>query len=45
MVSQRLPKINYLDGVTSNVQAQIDGILTDVVEDTTPQLGGDLDAL
>ena len=42
-VTATTAEINYLDGVTSNVQTQIDGILTDVVEDTTPQLGGDLD--
>ena len=35
-------EINYLDGVTSNVQSQIDGISSEVVDDTTPSLGGDL---
>ena len=35
----------YLDNVTSSIQDQIDakGTLTNVVEDVTPQLGGDLD--
>lgn len=33
----------YLNGVTSAIQTQIDGKLTNVVEDTTPQLGGNLD--
>ena len=35
-------ELNYLDGVTSNVQTQIDGISSEVVDDTTPSLGGDL---
>lgn len=35
---------SYLSGVTSAIQTQIDGKLANVVEDTTPQLGGDLDA-
>lgn len=34
---------DYLDGVTSNIQTQINGIATDVVSDTSPQLGGSLD--
>lgn len=34
----------FLNGVTSAIQTQIDGKLANVVEDTTPQLGGDLDA-
>ena len=34
---------DYLDGVTSNIQTQIDAIATDVVSDTSPQLGGSLD--
>ena len=37
-------ELNYVDGVTSNIQTQIDNISTDVVSDTTPQLGGNLDA-
>ena len=36
-------EFGYLDGVTSAIQTQIDGKLTNVVEDTTPQLGGNLD--
>jgi hypothetical protein len=43
-VTSTATELNYLDGVTSNIQTQIDGISGgDVVEDTTPQLGGDLD--
>jgi len=34
---------DYLDGVTSNIQTQINAIATDVVSDTSPQLGGSLD--
>ena len=41
-------ELNYLSGVTSAVQAQIDakgtGNMSNVVEDETPQLGGDLDS-
>jgi len=36
-------EINYTDGVTSAIQTQIDTKLENTVEDTTPQLGGDLD--
>jgi hypothetical protein len=36
-------EFDYLDGVTSNIQAQISGISTELVNDTTPQLGGQLD--
>lgn len=36
-------ELNYVDGVTSAIQTQINGKLTNVVEDTTPQLGGNLD--
>lgn len=38
-------EFDYLDGVTSNIQTQLDakGTLSNVVEDTTPDLGGDLD--
>ena len=32
-----------LDGVTSDIQPQLDTKLENVVEDTTPELGGDLD--
>jgi len=35
-------EISYLSGVTSAIQTQINGKLANVVEDTTPQLGGDL---
>lgn len=41
---------DYLDGVTSNIQTQLNslssavgGVTTDLVADTTPQLGGTLD--
>lgn len=36
-------ELNYVDGVTSNIQTQIDNIASDLVDDTTPQLGGVLD--
>ena len=36
-------EFDYLDGVTSNIQTQISGISTDLVADTSPQLGGSLD--
>jgi hypothetical protein len=36
-------ELNYLSGVTSSVQTQLDAKLENVVEDTSPQLGGDLD--
>ena len=36
-------EVNYLSGVTSAIQTQIDNINTDLVNDTTPQLAGDLD--
>jgi len=42
-VTASTAEINKLDGVTSNIQTQIDNISTDVVSDTTPQLGGNLD--
>ena len=35
-------ELNYVDGVTSSIQTQIDNIDTDLVNDTSPQLGGDL---
>lgn len=41
-VTATTAEINHLDGVTSNVQTQIDGISSEVVDDTTPSLGGDL---
>ena len=38
-------ELNYVDGVTSNIQTQLDakGTLSNIVEDTSPQLGGNLD--
>lgn len=36
-------EFDYLDGVTSNIQTQIAGIQTELVNDTSPQLGGSLD--
>jgi len=38
-----LTEIAYVKGVTSAIQAQIDAKLANVVEDTSPQLGGALD--
>jgi hypothetical protein len=38
-----LTELSYVKGLTSAVQAQINGKLADIVADTTPQLGGDLD--
>lgn len=37
-------EINYLSGVTDNIQEQIGSRITEVSDDTTPQLGGALDA-
>ncbi len=37
-------ELAFMSGVTSNVQTQLDSKLENVVEDTTPQLGGALDA-
>ena len=39
-------ELNYVDGVTSSIQTQLNakGTLSNLVEDTTPQLGGELDA-
>lgn len=37
-------ELGYVSGVTSAIQTQLDAKLENVVEDTTPQLGGDLDA-
>ena len=42
-VTATTAEINYLDGVTSNIQMQINGITTDLLADTSPQLGGQLD--
>ncbi len=36
-------ELNYVDGVTSAIQTQLNSKMDDVVDDTTPQLGGDLD--
>jgi len=38
-------EMSYLNGVSSNIQTQLNakGVLNNVVEDTTPQLGGNLD--
>lgn len=36
-------ELGFLDGVTSDVQTQLNNKLEDIVDDTTPQLGGDLD--
>ena len=38
-----LTEIAYVKGVTSAIQTQLGTKLANVVEDTTPQLGGDLD--
>ena len=35
-------EFGYLNNVSSNIQTQLDAKLANVVEDTTPQLGGDL---
>ena len=37
-------ELNYVDGVTSSIQTQLDGKLTNVCEDTSPELGGTLTA-
>ena len=42
-VTATTAELNFVDGVTSNIQTQIDNINTDLVNDTTPQLGGNLD--
>ena len=36
-------ELGYLNGVTSNIQTQINSISTELVNDTSPQLGGNLD--
>lgn len=36
-------EFQYLDGVTSDIQTQLDSKTTSVVDDTSPQLGGNLD--
>ena len=42
-ITANTTELNYVDGVTSSIQTQIDNIDTDLSNDTTPQLGGDLD--
>ena len=42
-VTATTTELNYVDGVTSSIQTQIDNINTDLSNDSTPQLGGDLD--
>jgi hypothetical protein len=36
-------EFQYLGNVTSDIQTQLNGKLTSIVQDTTPELGGDLD--
>jgi hypothetical protein len=36
-------ELGYLNGVTSNIQTQFNSISTELVNDTSPQLGGNLD--
>ena len=36
-------QFGYLSGVTSSIQTQLNAKMADLVDDTTPQLGGDLD--
>ena len=36
-------ELNYVVGVTSSIQTQLGNIDTDLLNDTTPQLGGTLD--
>ena len=36
-------EFDYLDGVTSNIQTQIAAISTELVNDSSPQLGATLD--
>jgi hypothetical protein len=42
-VTATTAELNFVDGVTSNIQTQINNINTDLLNDTTPQLGGNLD--
>ena len=42
-VTSTATELNYVDGVTSAIQTQMDTKLANSVEDTTPQLGGELD--
>ena len=36
-------ELNYVDGVTSSIQNQLNSKIESVIDDTSPQLGGDLD--
>ena len=38
-------ELNYVDGVTSAIQTQLNSKLENISEDSTPQLGGELDCL
>jgi len=42
-VTATTTELNYVDGVTSSIQTQLGNIDTDLLNDTTPQLGGNLD--
>ena len=42
-VTATTTELNYVDGVTSSIQTQLGNINTDLLNDTTPQLGGNLD--
>ena len=42
-VTATATELNYVDGVTSSIQTQLGNIDTDLLNDTTPQLGGNLD--
>ena len=42
-VTATIAEINYIDGVTSNIQTQINTITSDVLADTSSQLGRQLD--
>jgi len=37
-------ELGYVDGVTEDIQTALDTILANVVEDTSPELGGEMDA-
>lgn len=39
-----LTELTYVKGVTSAIQTQLNGKMADLVDDTTPTLGGNLDA-
>jgi len=42
-VTATTTELNYVDGVTSSIQTQLGNIDTDLLNDSTPQLGGTLD--